>query len=201
MERRWKKGELWGAGEPRLAPTSDLALARRILADYEPYDEPQASTRERMLAFIDEHPADAHERELLVGHLTASALVIDASGERALLTHHKKLDAWLQLGGHCDGDANLVAGALREANEESGIEGLSIDPLPLDLDIHVIPARPGEPEHLHLDTRFVVVAPAGAREVVSDESNRLGWFTSREAEGIDADDSVRRLLRLVLSTG
>jgi 8-oxo-dGTP pyrophosphatase MutT (NUDIX family) len=122
--------------------------------------------------------------------------VIDSAGERALLTFHAKLGKWLQLGGHCDGDANLAAVALREATEESGIEGLAIDPMPVDLDVHTIPARKGEPEHLHLDTRFLVHAPEGARERASAESLELRWFTREEAEDLDTDDSVRRLLRI-----
>ncbi|MBI5362488.1 MAG: NUDIX hydrolase [Planctomycetes bacterium] len=146
-----------------------------------------------MLRFVDEHPEDAHQRTLLVGHLTASALVIDSTGERALLTHHKKLGRWLQLGGHCDGDANLPGVALRECIEESGIAGLAIDPVPLDLDVHVIPARKDEPEHLHLDTRFLVHAPTDAREVLSDESIALRWFRPEELATIPTDDSVHRL--------
>jgi 8-oxo-dGTP pyrophosphatase MutT (NUDIX family) len=136
---------------------------------------------------------------LLEGHLTASALVVDAAGERALLTHHKKLGRWLQLGGHCDGDANLAAVALRECEEESGIAGLRVLPEPIDLDIHPIPARPGEPVHLHYDTRFVVVAPPGAREVVGDESHALRWFETRELASIATDESVRRLFELVFA--
>jgi len=153
-----------------------------------------------MLAFIAAHPSDAHLRTCLAGHLTASALVIDARGERALLTFHKKLGRWLQLGGHCDGDANLAGAALREAREESGIEDLAIDPDPIDVDIHVIPARPGEPEHLHLDTRFRVFAAPGAREVISEESLDLAWFTRAEVERLATDDSVRRLFRLAFSS-
>ena len=151
-----------------------------------------------MLAFLDEHPHDAHLRSCLPGHLTASAIVVDAKGERVLLTHHKKLGRWLQLGGHCDGDADLAAVALREATEESGIEGLEIDPVPIDLDIHTIPARKGEPEHLHLDTRFLVRAPVGAQARASDESDELRWFEPAEALAIDTDESVRRLIRKAL---
>jgi 8-oxo-dGTP pyrophosphatase MutT (NUDIX family) len=184
-------------GDARLAHTSDLARARETLERYEPADDAQAAARRRMLAFIDAHPNDAHLRTLLEGHLTASALIVDADCERALLTHHKKLGRWLQLGGHCDGDANLAGVALREAFEESGIDGLAVLPAPIDLDIHPIPARANEPEHLHYDTRFVVIAPRGAREVLSDESHALRWFTPRELDAIDTDDSVRRLFRLV----
>jgi 8-oxo-dGTP pyrophosphatase MutT (NUDIX family) len=187
------------AGDARLAATSDLAVARSLLERYAPRDAAQAAERARLLAFVDAHPRDAHRRELAVGHLTASALVVDARGERALLTHHRKLGRWLQLGGHCDGDANLAGAALRECLEESGIAGLSIDPLPIDLDVHTIPARPGEPEHSHLDTRFVVFAPPLARETAGDESHALGWFGPAELDALDVDDSVRRLFARVFA--
>lgn len=178
----------------------DLAIARGLLLDYAPRDAHQARERERMLAFLGEHPRDAHRRTCLPGHLTASCLVLDHAGERALLTFHAKLRRWLQLGGHCDGDANLPGVALREACEESGILDLEIDPRPLDLDIHPIPARPGEPAHLHLDTRFVVRAPRGATLVLSEESLELRWFTRSELGSIETDDSVRRLFDLALPT-
>lgn len=176
--------------------TEDPALARRILSAWTPPDEDQRRTRDRMLVFIDEHPRDAHLRSCEPGHLTASAIVLDAEGKRVLLTHHRKLGRWLQLGGHCDGDPDLARVALREATEESGIDGLAIDPVPIDVDVHTIPARKGEPEHLHLDTRFLVRAPAGAIERRSEESHALGWFTRAEAEALETDDSVRRLLRI-----
>lgn len=177
----------------------DLAFARATLASWPAPTPEQAATRDAMLAFIDAHPLDAHERTSLSGHLTASALVLDAGGQRALLTFHKKLGRWLQLGGHCDGDANLAGVALREAREESGIEELSIDSRPIDLDIHPIPARPGEPAHLHLDTRFVVWAPARGRERMSAESLDLAWFSAAEADLLDTDDSVRRLFRIAFA--
>ncbi len=150
-----------------------------------------------MLEFIDAHPNDAHRRSLLEGHLTASALIVDAASERVLLTHHRKLNRWLQLGGHCDGDANLAGVALRECIEESGIEELAILERPIDLDIHSIPARPNEPVHLHFDTRFAVLAPPNSRAFASEESHELRWFTRAELDSLDTDDSVRRLVRLV----
>jgi 8-oxo-dGTP pyrophosphatase MutT (NUDIX family) len=187
------------AGDAALDPDPDPSRARGVLQRYAPRDPQQADARARMLQFLDAHPRDAHRRELLVGHLTASALVVDARGERALLTHHRKLDRWLQLGGHCDGDANLAGTALRECLEESGIAGLAILPEPIDLDIHPIPARAAEPEHLHFDTRFLVLAPPGAVETASAESHALAWFTPRELERIETDDSVRRLFALVFA--
>ena len=123
-------------------------------------------------------------------------MVLDHEGRRALLTYHRKLERWLQLGGHADGDANLPGVALREAVEESGIDDLAIDPMPIDLDIHVIPARPGEPEHLHLDTCFVLRAGRGAVTRISGESLDLRWFAPDEIAAIDTDDYVRRLFRL-----
>ncbi len=179
-----------------LPDRTDLDRARDVLRAFEHRDPAQAAARDQMLAFIDRHD-DAAERTCGPGHLTASALVVDASGERGLLTLHKKLGRWLQLGGHCDGNTELAGAALREAIEESGIEDLLIDPVPIDLDIHSIPARPGEPEHLHLDTRFVVWAPASARLRISDESLDLRWVTGRELETLETDTSVRRLFRPV----
>jgi hypothetical protein len=185
------------AGDPWLDPSPDVARALAIIAHYDARDAGQLETRRRMLDFVAAHPGDAHLRTLLEGHLTASALVVDASFERALLTHHRKLGRWLQLGGHCDGDANLAGVALREAIDESGIAELAVLPAPIDLDIHPIPGRPGEPEHLHYDTRFLVVAPPGAVERASHESHALRWLAPREIDSIATDDSVRRLFRIV----
>ena len=179
-----------------LSADASLESARALLEAYLPRDEQQARFRREMLAFLDEHPRDAHLRSCEPGHLTASALLLDASRERALLTQHKKLNRWLQLGGHCDGDSNLAAVALREAREESGIEDLVIDPRLIDLDIHVIPARADEPEHLHLDARFLVHAPQAALALASSESHRLAWISAADLRALHVDDSVRRLFRL-----
>lgn len=173
----------------------DLAASRALLSSYRPSDARQIEARDRLLEWIERYPDDAHSRTRLEGHLTASALVLNFERTHALLTHHKKLGRWLQLGGHCDGDANLPRAALREAIEESGIRELEIDPAVLDLDIHAIPARAHEPEHLHLDVRFLVHAPRGAREVLSDESHALAWISPAELGGLNTDDSVKRLFR------
>jgi hypothetical protein len=152
-----------------------------------------------MLLFVDDHPTDAHLRSLLEGHLTASALVVERDSGRVLLALHRKLDLWLQLGGHCDGDANLIGVAWREAREESGIEELCICPAVCDVDIHAIPARPGEPAHLHYDTRFLVLAPRGARPRLSGESHELRWLEPAQARQLAGDDSLRRLLETCAS--
>jgi len=179
--------------DPALAATPDLAVARTLLAAWEAPNAEQSAVRDRMVAFIDAHPDDAHRRSCVPGHLTASALVVEDGGRRALLCEHRKLGLWLQVGGHCDGDANLAACALREAREETGIAGLEIDPVPIDVDVHVIPAHGRDPEHLHLDTRFLIRAPAGAAPVCSAESLSLAWFDRRGVEALETDGSVRRL--------
>ncbi len=170
-------------------------LARAVVRSFRPEDNRGRSERERILAYMDEHP-DALVRSCLQGHLTASGLILDTGAERALLTHHKKLDRWLQLGGHVDGSGDLSGSALREGVEESGIPDLTVDAQPVDLDIHTIPPRGDEPQHLHLDVRFLLHAPAGCKEIVSDESHDLAWVAPSELADYATDDSVVRLFRL-----
>lgn len=192
--RRWL-----AACSPELAPVADLARARATIAAWRAQDGRQAEARAFVLEWIDAHP-DALLRSCLAGHLTASTLLLDAAGERALLTLHRKLGRWLQLGGHCDGNGNLAGSALREGLEESGIAGLEIDPQLIDLDCHRIPARPGEPEHWHLDARFLARAPAGAEPRLSAESKALRWFAPRELATVTSDDSVVRLFALAFGS-
>ncbi len=138
--------------------------------------------------------AEAFERELAIGHFTGSAWLVSADGTRVLLTHHRKLGRWLQLGGHADGDTDLARVALREAGEESGLDRLVVEPAIFDLDRHRIPARGADPEHWHYDVRYVVHAGANEAFVVSDESHALAWREIAEvAQDASADPSVRRM--------
>lgn len=138
--------------------------------------------------------ADPFTRDRLEGHFTASCWLVDLSGKRALLTHHRKLDRWLQLGGHADGDRDLARVALREAEEESGLDGLQVEPMIFDLDRHWIPERGDVPGHWHYDVRYIVRAGANEDYVVSDESHDLAWRDiERIAEDAGEDDSMRRM--------
>lgn len=156
-----------------------------------PAEEP---FRRRMMALLDSTP-DCFLRSSFPAHFTGSALVVGGDGRRALLHHHRKLDRWLQFGGHCDGDEDVLRVALREAREESGIEGLAATlARPFDLDIHEIPAHGGEPVHFHYDVRYLLVAPAGAAGAASEESHALRWFTPEEMLALPLDDGLRRLV-------
>ena len=160
--------------------------------------ESQAETgfRDDMLRLLAARD-DCFLRTCFPAHFTASALVLSWDGAKTLLTHHGSLDRWLQFGGHCDGNPDLLAGALREAEEESGVIELTpIESVPVDLDIHLIPANPrrGEPEHLHYDVRFFVRAPREAVPVRSDESKELRWFTLEEMRALSREPGLRRLV-------
>jgi len=182
-------------------PDPSLAAARATLRAYEPPDEQQADFRAHLLAWIERFPADAHRRTRREGHLTASVLLVDARGARVLLHHHRKLERWLQFGGHCDGDGNFRAVARRELVEESGVEPAWLSPAPVDLDVHRIPARADEPEHDHLDVRFLARAGEGARAQASEESNELRWFRWEELPALDLDPSLARLIALARARG
>lgn len=137
---------------------------------------------------------DPFVRERLAGHFTASAWLVDRTGTRVLLTHHRQLQRWLQLGGHADGDRDLAQVALREAQEESGLEGLQVERDLFDIDRHWIPGRGDVSGHWHCDARYVVHAGVDERHVVSDESLALAWREiSTIVDDADADASLRRM--------
>lgn len=165
------------------------------LRDYVAADPREEAMRARIVAFVEAHP-DAYERTHQAGHVTASAWIVDADRRRALLTHHRKLGRWLQLGGHVDGERDLRRAARREAFEESGLRSLRLAREAIyDLDVHPIPARPGEPAHEHFDVRFAFVADPAEPLVVSDESHELAWVALDALPSYGADESVLRLAR------
>lgn len=153
------------------------------------------ATAALFLDFLDSHE-DVFERHHPPGHFTGSAWLVSGDGQRVLLTHHRKLQRWLQLGGHADGDPDLARVALREAEEESGLSGLQVEHTIFDLDRHRIPARGAEPEHWHYDVRFVVRACAGEEVTVGEESLDLAWRPiDALADDNAMDESIRRMAR------
>ena len=164
----------------------------RLLDEYELRLAEERTTVDRFRRFVQSH-ADCFERTLAIGHLTGSAWVLDRRLTRALLTHHKKLDCWLQLGGHADGDPDMLRVAAREAREESG---LAVEPLAetiFDLDVHEIPARGGVPAHLHYDLRFLMRVVGPETFSVSDESHELAWVPLDRISEYTEDSSVLRM--------
>ena len=169
------------------------ALLQKI-TDYNPEFEEEVEFRVSFLDFINTYP-DCFERSLEIGHITGSAWIVNRARSKALLTHHKKLNRWLQLGGHADGDPDIINVATKEAVEESGLKSLRLlSETIFDIDIHTIPARKSDPEHLHYDVRFLFEADEKEPFIVSEESNNLGWVSLEELISItDKNDSILRM--------
>lgn len=169
----------------------------QLLNAYADEEAGQVAGCRRLQALLDASGRAAFDRHHFVpGHITASCWIVDATGDRCLLTHHRKLNRWLQLGGHCDGNPDVLAVCLREAGEESGLTGFTLlhDGI-YDLDIHEIPARKADPAHLHYDVRFVLAAPATGELTVSAESHDLAWIALDRLPGYTGEESVLRLAR------
>ncbi len=177
--------------------TLDAARARRVLIEsltrYEHCSEEDRVCASRIRELV-EREARCAERDCFPAHLTGSAWLVNARGDKALLLRHAKLNKWLQPGGHADGSFDLLSVALREACEESGLS--SIRPLGsaiFDVDIHAIPARPSAPEHFHYDVRFLFTADEDEPLSESDESEGLRWVSLSRLEEFTEELSVTRL--------
>lgn len=168
-----------------------LLNALAAYGERHPYE---AATTQRFVEFVVGHE-DCFQRTLeWPGHVTGSAWIVAPEGDAVLLTHHRKLDLWIQLGGHADGNPDVLDVALREGLEESGLPSLEpLDALlPFDIDIHTIPARKTEPVHEHFDVRYAFRAPH--RDfVVSEESHDLAWVPITELTEYTQDASVLRM--------
>ncbi|MBU6243820.1 MAG: NUDIX hydrolase [Actinomycetales bacterium] len=174
------------------------ADARAVLAAFEHSDIEQCALRDEYRAFLGSYP-DAMWRSCRIGHLTASALVMDASGARVLLTLHPRVGRWLQLGGHCEpSDGTLQEAARREVIEECGIAPVRMSRHPLRLDRHAVSCGPGTSEHL--DVQFLAIVPDAAIPVISEESDDLRWW-SVDALPAGTDASVLALVREACDRG
>lgn len=187
--------QLLGAGHPALAPSRDPARSRQRLLEADLVDGRQRDVRARVLAMLENHGEQLADRDTEAGHLTGSALVVDATRTRTLVMLHTKLNRWLQPGGHADGDHELAGVALKEATEETGVEGLRVVVPAVDIDIHEVDHGDHLGVHLHLDLRFVVVAPPGAVERGNHESQELRWVTPAELEALADEPSLLRLAK------
>ena len=175
-----------------------LADRATLVADLERYARAWPSEAEVVAQFLAlaADPADPFVRARLEGHFTGSAWLVNAAGTHLLMTHHRKLDRWLQLGGHADGDRDMAAVALKEAEEESGLVDLVVEPEIFDLDRHWIPERGDVPGHWHYDLRYVVTCCGDEQFAVSEESLALAWCDIEAMIGSpDYDESLQRMAR------
>lgn len=168
------------------------------LGAYLPVDPHERRMRDEVIKFVWRWENCA-SRALPVGHLTGSAWIVDHGLSHALLTHHRRLDLWVQLGGHVENEREMIAASLREAREESGLDDITASGMGIfDLDIHEIPERPGEPRHLHYDIRYLFFADRGKDLTVSDESRALAWVELERVVELTREESVLRMVRKTL---
>ncbi|HEX4728665.1 MAG TPA: NUDIX domain-containing protein, partial [Jatrophihabitans sp.] len=191
-------GQAQASSHPTATDLSGLhadALATLAAMELDPADpDGRSAIREGFYGLLAARP-DATRRSCAAGHLTASVLLLDADRQRVLLTLHPRVGAWLQLGGHIeDHDQSVLAAALREATEESGIAGITLDPVPLNLDVHPITCSLGIPTR-HYDVQFLGRAPAGAQPVISGESDDLRWFAVDQLPTNSAAELPRLIAR------
>ena len=169
------------------------------LTAYRPADDLESRHHAALVDLLS-LPGDIFTRgHFTPGHVTASCFILDPDGERLLLHHHKRLNRWLQMGGHVEGDEQPVEAALREGREESGLDDLElvVDEI-FDLDVHGIPAAKGEPDHAHYDVRFLACTRAPERIVIdAEESNALQWVPFAEAEALMDEEASSRVLRKI----
>ena len=166
----------------------------RSHAAVDPHEE---LMRLRIIEFVEHHP-DCFQRSLLIGHITASALIVNPQRTKTLLTYHHKLEKWLQLGGHSDGDSDTLNVALREAEEESGLKGIvAVSENIFDVDVHPIPGWKDEPAHVHYDVRFLFQADDSQQLTISNESKDLAWIPLERITEYTTEESVLRMARKI----
>lgn len=169
------------------------ASFRLLIEKYRPSNTEEESNRQRTITFVKEHN-DCFDRSCVPGHITGSSWLLNRFGTHVLLIQHRKLNMWIQTGGHCDGETDVLAVSIREAQEESGIQNIKVVSEDIfDLDIHRIPERPGEPAHLHYDVTFLLQVQDDSPCVQNHEANALKWFDKNPDNFPLSENSMRRM--------
>jgi 8-oxo-dGTP pyrophosphatase MutT (NUDIX family) len=177
-----------------------MELRERLLDEllrYVAVDDTEAAHRQAMIDLLRSGDGAFSRHRFEPGHFTASCYIVDAAG-RLLLHHHRRLDRWLQMGGHIEPDESPDRAALREGREESGLPDLVLAPGILDLDIHPIPAAKCEPDHRHFDIRYLAHTSSPEALILDrTESNDLAWVTlTRAAQLMPGPESARVLRKI-----
>ncbi len=176
-----------------------LSLLQQHLDNPATIDPDERAMTKATQQFVQEHP-NCFDRSLLIGHVTGSACIVSPDRQQTVLIHHGKLDRWFQPGGHADGDPDVAAVALKEAQEETGLTRLRLvaesgKPAPVfDVDVHPIPARGDVPAHLHYDIRFLIEADSTEPFVHTDEVQNVNWFLLADAKSMADSPSLSRML-------
>jgi len=172
----------------------------KMLQEYSPLDPKEIISKDLMLNFLNQHN-DCFERSLKIGHFTGSAWLINKNNTKALLMHHTKLDKWLQLGGHCDGDSNVLAVSIKEAQEESGLSNIiPVNENIFDIDVHLIPENKHGQEHYHYDVRFLLQVMDDEQIIQNRESKELRWINKSPQELPTKETSVTRMFYKWITT-
>ncbi len=176
-------------------------MHRKILLDllekHSPIDENELKMRNETIEFVKTNE-DCFKRELLIGHVTGSAWIVNDARTHVLMTHHWKLNRWFQPGGHCDGEPDVLKVALKEANEETGLKNLNVvDGQVYDVDIHQIPERKGIPAHYHYDIRFLIEGDMNEQLIITEESNDLAWVSLEKIAEHNDSESIMRMVRKI----
>lgn len=166
-----------------------------LLRQHTPFDPEEHTMWQETIRFVEENP-DCFERWLTIGHVTGSAWIIDDAQTSVLLMHHRKLNKWFQPGGHADGDSDILRVAMKEAQEETGLETVSILSSSIfDVDVHLIPANAKEAAHYHYDIRFLFSANSLQPLTINSESKDLVWVPLSEVERYNNSNSLLRMVR------
>lgn len=169
----------------------------KLIESYQPFCQKELFCKEEMLELIVTCD-DCFCRSCRVGHFTASAFLLNKELTHALLMHHRKLDKWIQLGGHCDGDPDILGVAIKEAQEESGISEIKpVNDRIFDIDIHLVPPINKDEAHYHFDIRFLLHAYKDDRVCKNHESKALRWVRKDAMNIPSVSDSVRRMFRKI----